>query len=106
MKAWIVPSLLITFFSLLNNCFAAVPGLTELPNLTAYLECRADTCTAADLKQKAKQDAKSRGTGTYQYLLGNVISGEIFLIIVDYEAPNLGYGEPGFLILHGGGSVS
>lgn len=105
MKTWIAPSLLIILFSLLNNCLAAVPGLTELPNLTAYLECRADTCTAADLKQKAKLDAKSRGTGTYQYLLGNVMSGEIFLVIVEYEAPNRGYGEPGFTILYGGGPV-
>jgi len=107
MKTWIVLSLIsLAFsFSLTANALAAVPGLTQLPNLTAYLECRADTCAMADLQQKAKFDAKSRGTGTYQYLLGNVATGELSLVIVEYEAPNRGYGEPGFVLLRGGGPV-
>lgn len=106
MKTWILsPLFIVLSFVLLGNSFAAVPGFTELPNLTAYLECRADTCTAAGLKQQAKADAKIRGTGTYQYLLGNVVSDEILLVIVDYEAPNPGYREPGFIVLYSGGSV-
>jgi len=63
---------------------AAVPGFTELPNLTAYLECRATTCTTAQLQQNAKNDAVSRGAGTYQYLLGNVSTGLLTLVQVTY----------------------
>ena len=93
MKTWIVLSLIsLAFsFSLTANALAAVPGLTQLPNLTAYLECRADTCAMADLQQKAKFDAKSRGTGTYQYLLGNVATGELSLVILMAQAARLAF---------------
>ncbi len=63
---------------------AAVSAFTELPNLTAYLECRATTCTSAQLEQNAKSDAVSRGPGTYQYLLGNVATGVLMLVQVHY----------------------
>jgi hypothetical protein len=78
---------------------AAVPGFTLLPKLTAYLECQATTCTKAQLRSKAKQDAKSRGNGDYQYLLGNVATGELDLVNIFYEAPIPSQGEPGFLVL-------
>lgn len=63
---------------------AAVPGFTELPNLTAYLECRAVTCKMSDMEDEAQQYATARGNGVTQYLLGNVATGELELVHVRY----------------------
>ncbi len=63
---------------------AAVPGFSELPDLTAYLVCLKTTCTTAQLEQNAESDATSRGPGTYQYLLGNVATGALTLVQVKY----------------------
>lgn len=83
-----------------SAAFGAVSGFSELPNLTAYLECRTTTCTMTDLVQNAENDAGNRLPGTYEYLLGDVATEELALYQITYtlecaETRNIHYGDLG-----------
>jgi hypothetical protein len=78
-----------------------LPGLEMLPDGTRYIECLSVGCSFAALEARMVTNVKTRASGYYTYVLGNVDLGQVRTYTVEWERTlrdkETGINTPAFL---------